>query len=178
MNVQHILYAEDDPHDLQLTLAALDESNLANKIVVVRDGEEALDYLYCREQFKGRTDGDPVAVLLDLKMPKVDGLEVLKIIKGDENLKMIPVIVLTSSREAPDVIGCYSHGVNAYVVKPVDSIEFVKAVKQLGIFWAVVNEPPFNAGKEEAVIPAVEITSPGKKGLQHEIPAPRLASGG
>ncbi|MEY2488901.1 MAG: hypothetical protein QOC70_843 [Verrucomicrobiota bacterium] len=140
--IKHILLAEDDPHDVELTLAALDEHNLANSVIVVHDGEEALDYLYRRGKFKTRTSGPPVVILLDLKMPKVSGLEVLKIIKADGNLKTIPVVVLTSSREEPDLIESYQHGVNAYVVKPVDFSEFIKAVKRLGIFWAAINEPP------------------------------------
>ncbi len=142
MNIRHILIAEDDPRDVELTLAALAEYNLANKVAVVHDGAEALDYLYHRGKFKGRTEGNPVAILLDLKMPKVTGLEVLKQIKADATLKTIPVVVLTSSREEPDVRECYQHGVNAYVVKPVDFAEFMNAVKQLGVFWAAVNEPP------------------------------------
>jgi CheY-like chemotaxis protein len=140
--IKHILLVEDDPHDVALTLAALGEHNLANSVVVVHDGEEALDYLYCRGKFMTRKDGPPVVVLLDLKMPKVSGLEVLEIIKADEHLKMIPVVVLTSSREEPDLIESYQHGVNAYVVKPVDFSDFIRAVKRLGIFWAAINEPP------------------------------------
>src|SRR5580658_8680301 len=146
INLKHILLAEDDPHDAKLTLAALAEYNVANRIFIVHDGEAVLDYLYCRGKFKGREGGNPAAVLLDLKMPKVDGLEVLQIIKADENLKSIPVVVLTSSRETPDLVECYKYGVNAYVVKPVDFVEFAKAVKQLGAFWAVVNEPPPKIG--------------------------------
>jgi CheY-like chemotaxis protein len=142
MNIRHILLAEDDPRDEELILAALEEYNLANKVFVVRDGEEVLDYLYRRGKFAARTPGNPVAVLLDLKMPKLNGLEVLKVIKGDEHLKMIPVVVLTSSREEPDVTECYKFGVNAYVVKPVDFSEFMKAIKLLGVFWAAVNETP------------------------------------
>lgn len=142
MHLRQILIAEDDPRDEELTLAALDEYNLANKVFVVHDGEETLDYLYYRGKYQDRSPGNPVAVLLDLKMPKVNGLEVLKIIKSDENLKTIPIIVLTSSRETPDLTECYKHGVNAYVVKPVDFTEFMRAIKQLGIFWAAVNEPP------------------------------------
>ena len=141
-SLKNILLVEDDPRDVELTLAALEEHRLANKVVVVRDGEQALDYLYHRGEFKKRAGGNPILVLLDLKMPKVNGLEVLTIIKDDEQLKTIPVVVLSSSRETPDVAGCYQHGVNAYVVKPVDFAEFMKAVKQLGIFWAAVNEPP------------------------------------
>jgi len=144
MNMRQILIAEDDPRDEELTLAALEEYNLANKVFVVHDGAEALDYMYCRGKFKARVGGNPVVILLDNKMPKVTGLEVLKIIKADERLKTIPVVVLTSSREAPDLIEFYKHGANAYVVKPVDFAEFMKAIKQLGIFWAAVNEPPLN----------------------------------
>lgn len=140
--VKKILLVEDDPRDVELTLAALGQHHLANQVFVVRDGEQALDYLYRRGEFKTRTDGNPVAVLLDLKMPKVNGLEVLKILKADEQLKVIPVVVLTSSRETPDLAECYRHGVNAYVVKPVDFTEFMTAVQQLGIFWVAINEPP------------------------------------
>ena len=141
-NIHNILLAEDDPRDVELTLSALEEFHLANRVVVVGDGAEALDYLYCRGNFKNRTNGNPILLLLDLKMPKVNGLEVLKLIKADKDLKTIPVVVLTSSRETPDVVECYQHGVNAYVVKPVDFGDFMKAVKQLGVFWAAVNEPP------------------------------------
>jgi CheY-like chemotaxis protein len=137
-----ILMVEDDPHDVDLTLTALDEYHLANEVVVTRDGEEALDYLYRRGSFKMHTNDNPAVVLLDLKLPKVDGLEVLRQIKSDETLRMIPVIVLTSSREEGDMIASYKFGVNAYVVKPVDFHEFVNAIKELGIFWAVINEPP------------------------------------
>jgi CheY-like chemotaxis protein len=163
MNIKHILLAEDDLRDEELTLAALEEYHLANKVFVVRDGEEALDYLYCRGKFKTRAPGNPVAVLLDLKMPKVNGLEVLKIIKADEHLKMIPIVVLSSSRETPDVTECYKHGVNAYVVKPVDFTEFMKAVKQIGVFWVAVNEPPPNTGRVETSAESREILNPGKK---------------
>ena len=137
-----ILIVEDDPKDVELTLTALEEYNLANEVVVTRDGEEALDYLYCRGNFKMRTSDNPAVLLLDLKLPKVDGLEVLQQIKADEKLKMIPVVVLTSSREERDMVASYKLGVNAYVVKPVDFHEFVNAIKELGIFWAVINEPP------------------------------------
>jgi CheY-like chemotaxis protein len=149
INRKHILLVEDDPLDERLTLAALDAHNLANKVFVVHDGEEALDYLYCRGKFEARTSGDPVAVLMDLKMPKVDGMEVLQIMKGDAHLKSIPVIALTSSRETLDLAGCYELGVNAYVVKPVDFAEFTKAVSHLGVFWAIVNEPPPRVAKAE-----------------------------
>lgn len=145
--LKKILLVEDDPRDVELTLTGLDENHLANKVAVVRDGAEALDYLYRRGKFQTRAEGNPILVLLDNKMPKVSGLEVLKTIKMDEQLKTIPVVVLTSSREAPDLVEFYKHGVNAYVVKPVDFAEFMKAVQQLGVFWAAVNEPPPNASK-------------------------------
>ena len=149
-DIKYILLVEDDPQDVELTLAALEEQNLANKVFVVNDGAEALDYLFCRGPFRGRGGGNPIVVLLDNKMPKVSGLEVLKIIKADEHLKVIPVVVLTSSRETPDLVEFYQHGVNAYVVKPVGFAEFIQAVKQLGIFWAAVNEPPFFNPREES----------------------------
>src|ERR1700684_3053113 len=137
-----ILLVEDDPRDVELTLAALGEYNLGNDVVVHRARKEALDYLYCRGQFSARSSENPAVLLLDLKLPKVSGLEVLQQIKSDERLKMIPVVVLTSSNEEKDMIRSYSLGVNAYVVKPVDFHEFVNAVKDLGVFWAVINEPP------------------------------------
>ncbi|HWX15763.1 MAG TPA: response regulator [Chthoniobacterales bacterium] len=137
-----ILMVEDDPKDVELTLTALDDYKLANEVVVTRDGEEALDYLYCRGKFETRSSDNPAVLLLDLKLPKVDGLEVLQQIKSDEKLKMIPVVVLTSSHEEKDMVTSYKLGVNAYVVKPVDFHEFVNAVKELGVFWALINEPP------------------------------------
>jgi CheY-like chemotaxis protein len=137
-----ILIVEDDPNDVELTLTALEEYNLANEVVVTRDGEEALDYLYCRGNFKARSNDNPAVLLLDLKLPKRDGLEVLRQIKSDEKLRVIPVVVLTSSHEEKDVVASYKLGVNAYVVKPVDFHEFVNAVRELGIFWAVINESP------------------------------------
>jgi CheY-like chemotaxis protein len=137
-----ILIAEDDPRDLELTMTALEDYKLANEVVVARDGQEALDYLYCRGQFHTRPNDNPAVLLLDLKLPKVDGLEVLQQIKSDEQLKMIPVVVLTSSREEQDLMRSYELGVNAYVVKPVDFHEFVNAVKELGVFWAIINQPP------------------------------------
>jgi DNA-binding response OmpR family regulator len=133
---------EDDPKDVELTLTALDEYNLANEVVVARDGEEALDYLFCREKFTTRSNENPAVLLLDLKLPKIDGLEVLKQIKSDEKYSMIPVVVLTSSQEEKDMVASYKLGVNAYVVKPVDFHEFVNAIKELGVFWAVINQPP------------------------------------
>jgi CheY-like chemotaxis protein len=137
-----ILLVEDNPHDLELTLIALSKSQLANEVVIVRDGAEALDYLNRRGEFKDRAVGNPAVILLDLKLPKVDGLEVLKEIRETETLKSIPVCMLTSSKEEQDVIRSYELGVNAYVVKPVDFAEFVRAIADLGIFWAVLNEPP------------------------------------
>ncbi|MDX2108650.1 MAG: response regulator [Verrucomicrobiota bacterium] len=148
MNIQHILLVEDDLRDEELTVTALEASNLANQVMVARDGEEALDFLFCRGNYASRSSGNPVVILLDLKMPKIDGLEVLKIIKADAKLKVIPVVVLTSSRETPDLIECYAHGVNAYVVKPVDFGDFMKAVKLLGVFWVAVNEPPPVIGRD------------------------------
>ncbi|MDB5824123.1 MAG: Signal transduction response regulator, receiver domain [Herminiimonas sp.] len=148
MDMKSILLAEDDPRDVGLTLRALETHNLANKVVVVGDGAEALDFLYCRGKFKMRAGGNPIVVLLDNKMPKVTGLEVLKIMKADEHLKTIPVVVLTSSRETPDLMEFYNQGANAYVVKPVGFPEFMTAVKSLGVFWAAVNEPPPTSGKQ------------------------------
>jgi CheY-like chemotaxis protein len=137
-----ILLVEDDPKDVELTLTALEEYNLANEVVVARDGAEALDYLYCRGAFATRPNENPAVLLLDLKLPKVDGLEVLQQVKSDEKLRMVPVVVLTSSREEKDMVASYRLGVNAYVVKPVDFHEFVDAIKELGVFWAVINQPP------------------------------------
>ena len=140
--LKRILLVEDSEQDIELTLAALAEHSLANEVVVARDGAEALDYLYRRGVFKMRAEGNPAVVLLDLKMPKVDGIEVLRQVKGNGNLKAIPVVMLTSSREERDLIESYSLGVNAYVVKPVDFPQFVEAVKEVGMFWAVINQPP------------------------------------
>jgi CheY-like chemotaxis protein len=148
IETKNILFAEDDEGDVELTLAALEENHLAHKVAVVSNGEEALDYLYRRGKYKTRIAGNPVVVLLDNKMPKVTGLEVLKVIRADEDLRTIPVVVLTSSREMPDLVEFYKYGVNAYVVKPVGFSEFTTAIKQLGVFWAAVNEPPPYFGKE------------------------------
>ena len=137
-----ILLVEDDPNDLELTLVALERSQLANEVVVVRDGAEALDYLFKRNTFADRADGNPAVLLLDLKLPKVDGLQVLEAIRAAEDLRSIPVVMLTSSREEPDLSRAYQLGVNAYVVKPVEFKEIVGAISDLGIFWAVLNEPP------------------------------------
>lgn len=140
--LKRILLAEDNERDVELTLAALDEHNLANEVVVARDGAEALDYLYGRGKFSGHANGLPVVVLLDLKMPKVDGLEVLRQMRSDPTIKHVPVVMVTSSREEQDLIRSYQLGVNAYVVKPVDFQKFVESVKEIGMFWAVINEPP------------------------------------
>jgi CheY-like chemotaxis protein len=141
-SIGRILLVEDDPKDVELTMTALEEYNLSNEVVVAGDGEEALDYLYSRGKFQGRSSENPAVLLLDLKLPKVDGLEVLEQLKSDEKLMMIPVVVLTSSREERDMVASYRLGVNAYVVKPVDFHEFVNAIKELGVFWAIINEPP------------------------------------
>jgi len=142
MHIRKILIAEDNANDAELTMMALQKHRLSNELIFVRDGAQALDYLYCRGEYAGRHDGHPALVLLDLKMPKVDGIEVLRQVKSDPALKHIPVVVLTSSREEQDLVRTYSLGVNAYVVKPVAFTEFMDAVTQLGGFWAVVNEPP------------------------------------
>lgn len=142
MELKRILLVEDSARDIELILAALAENYLANEVVVARDGEEALDYLYRRGIYRLRQEGHPGVVLLDLKLPKVDGLEVLAKLKSDPELKAIPVVILTSSREEKDLINSYSLNTNAYVVKPVDFHEFVEAIKELGLFWAVVNQPP------------------------------------
>jgi CheY-like chemotaxis protein len=139
---KRILLVEDDPKDIELTLNALGGHNLANDVQVARDGAEALDYLYRRGDFADRPDGNPVLILLDLKMPRMSGIEVLRQLKSDETMRTIPVVILTSSRESLDLETCYQLGINAYVVKPVDFHEFVNAVKELGIFWGLINEPP------------------------------------
>jgi CheY-like chemotaxis protein len=149
VELRRILLVEDNPNDVEMVLDGLSEYNLANEVVVARDGVEALDYLWRRNEFAGREEGNPAVVLLDLKLPKVDGIEVLKTVKADEQLKFIPVVVLTSSREERDLVESYRLGVNAYVVKPVDFQEFARAVKELGIFWAVINEPPPGASKKD-----------------------------
>ncbi len=142
VSVGRILVVDDDPRDVELVLDALENKHLANKVAVARDGSEALDYLYRRGTFADREPGNPVVILLDLKMPKVDGLTVLKTLREDPALKLIPVVVMTSSREEQDVVKSYELGTNAYVVKPVDFTAFIDAVANLGIFWAVINEPP------------------------------------
>jgi CheY-like chemotaxis protein len=137
-----IMLVEDDPRDLELTLVALERSQLANEVIIVRDGEAALDYLNRNGEYAGRAEGNPAVVLLDLKLPKVNGLEVLQSVRGTEPLRSIPVVMLTSSHEETDVLRSYQLGVNAYVVKPVEFKQFVEAIADLGIFWAVLNEPP------------------------------------
>jgi CheY-like chemotaxis protein len=150
--LKRILLVEDSPRDAEMILDALDAHQLANAVVHVRDGADALDYLYRRGQFAGRSNGQPALILLDLKLPKVDGLEVLRQIKGDAALKMIPVVMMTSSREEQDLLHSYQLGVNAYVVKPLKFHDFVEAVKQVGMFWAVINElPPVNLRHRERV---------------------------
>lgn len=141
-SLRRILLAEDSMQDAELALEALAENHVSNLVDHVRDGAEALDYLLCRGAYADRTTGNPGVVLLDLKMPKVDGLEVLREIKVNARLKMIPVVMMTSSREEQDVVHSYELGVNAYVVKPVGFSEFAEAVKQVGVFWAMLNEPP------------------------------------
>jgi CheY-like chemotaxis protein len=140
--LKRVLLVEDNLNDVELTLAAFAENHLANEVVVVRDGVEALDYLYRRGLFAMRAEGNPAVVLLDLKLPRIDGLQVLKQLKADPHLKTVPVVMLTSSREEQDLLTSYNLGVNAYVVKPVDFTEFVQALTKLGLFWAVINQPP------------------------------------
>lgn len=140
--LSRILLVEDNPQDAELALKALGSSRLANEVLHVWDGAEALDYLYRRGEYVGRLEGNPAVVLLDLKMPRVDGLEVLRQVKGDPVLKGVPMVVMTSSQENRDLSACYELGVNAYVVKPVKFQAFVEAVQQVGAFWAVLNEPP------------------------------------
>lgn len=138
---RYVLLAEDNPNDAELTIAALRESKLVSPIVVVGDGAEALDFLYRRGPHADRKNGPPAVILLDLKMPKVDGLEVLRTIKKDPDLRVIPVVMLTSSREEADLTRSYESGANSYVVKPVEFDEFMRTVRDLGLFWGLVNEP-------------------------------------
>jgi CheY-like chemotaxis protein len=141
-SLRSLLLVEDNPNDVELTLTALKEANLANDVVVTNDGAQALDYLFRRGRHAGRAGRQPAAILLDLKMPKVDGHEVLRQIRADPELRLIPVVVLTSSREERDLFESYDKGANAYVVKPVDFEEFITAISKLGVFWAILNEPP------------------------------------
>ena len=143
MNVKlnHILVVEDNENDLELTLDALKDNNLKNVVDVARDGQDALDYVFKKNKWENRENGNPVVILLDLKLPKITGLEFLKIIRGNENTKYIPVVILTSSKEEQDIIEGYKLGTNAYVVKPVEFERFMEAVKLLGAFWGIINEP-------------------------------------
>ena len=149
-SIRPILLVEDNALDVELSTSALRESNIINEIIVARDGVEALDYLFRRGPHAGRTGGDPAVVFLDLKMPRVDGEEVLREIRSDPSLHLLPVVVLTSSREEQDLVTIYGLGANAYVVKPVDFEKFVTTVSKLGFFWAVLNEPPPSAGNHSA----------------------------
>jgi CheY-like chemotaxis protein len=142
MKPKCILLVDDSPEDRELALDALEQNNLANEVTVLRDGVEALDYMFRRGEFSGREDRDPAVILLDLKMPRLDGLEVLRELKGEPRFKNIPVVMMTSSREDRDLEACYALGVNAYVVKPLDFHEFVDAVKIVGMFWLALNESP------------------------------------
>jgi CheY-like chemotaxis protein len=142
VELKTILLVDDNMMDVELTLEALGEYNLANNVVVAKDGVEAMDFLNCSGKFKDRKPGNPAVIMLDIKMPRMNGIEVLAAIRADENLKSIPIVMLTSSREEPDLKRCYELGVNAYVVKPVDFRDFVDAVKNIGFFWALLNEQP------------------------------------
>ncbi len=144
IELKTILVAEDNQLDAELTIEALMENNLANNVVVVRDGVEAIEYLNYEGEFKNRKKGIPAVLLLDIKMPRMDGIEVLEAIRRNEKLKALPIVMLTSSREEPDLKKCYDLGVNAYVVKPVNFEDFIEAVKHIGIFWAILNEQPRN----------------------------------
>lgn len=144
-NLPRVLLVEDNPNDVEMTLEAFAECHLANEITVVRDGQEALDFLFRQGNYANRINGQPAVILLDLKLPKVDGMEVLRRIRADDKLKLTPVVIMTSSREERDVAEGYQLGVNAYVVKPLDFPHFVEAVKGLGIFWAIINQPPLGS---------------------------------
>ena len=145
--LKFILYAEDNPNDIELTLEAFKDIKIANRVQVVNDGSQVLDFLYKRGKFKNRTGENPIVILLDIKMPKMDGLQVLKIIKDEPEFKHIPVVILTSSREEQDLINSYKLNTNAYVVKPMDFEQFTQAIKELGVFWALINEPPPGSDK-------------------------------
>lgn len=142
MKIKRILLADDNQNDIELTILALSEYNLANSIDIAHDGVEVLEYLRSEGKYSGRSPGNPAIIMLDLRMPRMDGIEVLKKIKGDPGLRLIPVVMVTSSREERDLLEAYKLGVNAYVVKPVDFNQFIAAIKQLGIFWAIINEVP------------------------------------
>ncbi|MBC8319250.1 MAG: response regulator [Bacteroidetes bacterium] len=142
VKVKKILLVDDNEKDVELTLSALADTNFANEVEIAEDGVEALDYLYKRGKFADYPKGYPAVILLDIKMPKMDGIEVLKHIRSDPDLKLIPVVMLTSSNEEKDIINSYMLGINSYVVKPVDIVQFIKAIKDLGQYWIVVNEQP------------------------------------
>jgi len=142
IELRTILLAEDSPKDVELTLEALTENNLANRVTVVKDGVEVMEYLRREGKFKSRNAGNPAVLLLDIKMPRMDGIEVLRTVRSDPALKTLPVVMLTSSREEQDLIKSYELGVNAYIVKPVDFKEFMNAIKLVGVFWAIINEVP------------------------------------
>lgn len=143
MNDKTILLVEDNPDDEELTLRALKKNNILNHVTIVRDGAEALDYLFCKGAYAGRdASAQPAVTLLDLKLPKIEGLEVLKRLRADERTRLLPVVILTSSKEEQDMIQGYGSGANSYVRKPIDFVEFVEAVKQLGLYWLLLNEPP------------------------------------
>jgi two-component system, response regulator len=146
IEVRTILLAEDNPKDVELTIEALKEHSLANKVVVVKDGVEALEYLRCEGKYEGRNKGNPAVLLLDLKMPRMDGYELLQLLRSDAMFKKLPVVILSSSREEPDLEKCYDLGVNAYVVKPVNFRDFMEAVRTIGVFWALLNELPPEKG--------------------------------
>lgn len=162
MKIRDILLVEDDPRDLELTLVMLEECNLANQVCVVRGGDEALDYLYRRGDFEARTGGHPIAVLLDLKMPKVSGLEVLKIIKADPSFETVPILMLTSARNTPDVTECFHYGADACLVKPVAFPALMHASRRLGIFWALVGQPQPRTAEASATEHRDETVLPGK----------------
>jgi two-component system response regulator len=143
MGAKTILLVEDNPDDVALTLRALKQSRIANEVAVAEDGEKALDYLFATGPYAGRdTSTQPTVILLDLKLPKIDGLDVLRRLRADERTKLLPVVILTSSKEERDLINGYSVGANAYIRKPVDFVQFSEAIQQLGLFWLVLNEPP------------------------------------
>ncbi len=142
VHIRKILLVEDNPNDAEMTLEALGKKNLANEVIWLKDGQEAIDFLYCRDSWEGRESINPALILLDIKMPRIDGLQVLKLIKGDPKLRSIPVVILTSSREESDLIEGYDQGANAFVVKPVNFADFMQSVASLGVFWAVLNEAP------------------------------------
>lgn len=172
-DAKRILLVEDSPNDVELTLSALERHNLANEVIVVNDGEEALDYLHRRGRYRLRAPGEPVVVLLDIKLPKVDGLQVLQELRSHKSMEKLPVVMLTSSREERDIVQSYNLGVNAYVVKPVAFQEFVAAITELGLFWAVINQPPPRAAAAATATPGV---AAGESEGKTENGAPRPTS--